>query len=154
MNFISVKEFFTKITNWIAHPVAPSMTEEEVNDFIDDLNRDFRGSVDWIVEEGISDFWTYRKWNSGIAECWGSTTIRATSNTVSGQLNFSESIQVSLPFEMSDYAISAICGNFMMYLANYSRGETSFSIRLGRISTAVPTTSDTYVLFGIKGRWK
>ena len=26
---------------------------------------------DYIVEEGTSGIWTYRKWNSGIAECWG-----------------------------------------------------------------------------------
>lgn len=27
--------------------------------------------VDFIVEQGTSGIWTYRKWNSGIAECWG-----------------------------------------------------------------------------------
>ena len=27
--------------------------------------------VDYVVEEGTSGIWTYRKWNSGIAECWG-----------------------------------------------------------------------------------
>ena len=26
---------------------------------------------DYIVEQGISGIWTYRKWESGIAECWG-----------------------------------------------------------------------------------
>ena len=26
---------------------------------------------DFIVEQGVSGMWTYRKWNSGIAECWG-----------------------------------------------------------------------------------
>lgn len=26
---------------------------------------------DYIVEQGTSGIWTYRKWNSGIAECWG-----------------------------------------------------------------------------------
>lgn len=30
---------------------------------------DARG--DYIVEQGISGIWTYRKWASGIAECWG-----------------------------------------------------------------------------------
>ena len=29
------------------------------------------GSADYIVEEGTSGIWTYRKWASGIAECWG-----------------------------------------------------------------------------------
>lgn len=33
--------------------------------------------ADYIVEQGTSGNWTYRKWNSGIAECWGEykTTI-------------------------------------------------------------------------------
>lgn len=26
--------------------------------------------ADYIVEQGTSGDWTYRKWNSGIAECW------------------------------------------------------------------------------------
>lgn len=26
---------------------------------------------DYIVEQGTSNSWTYRKWNSGISECWG-----------------------------------------------------------------------------------
>lgn len=26
--------------------------------------------VDHVVEQGTSGDWTYRKWNSGIAECW------------------------------------------------------------------------------------
>lgn len=30
---------------------------------------------DYIVEEGISGIWTYRKWASGIAECWGQHTV-------------------------------------------------------------------------------
>ena len=27
--------------------------------------------ADYVVEQGISGIWTYRKWNSGIVECWG-----------------------------------------------------------------------------------
>ena len=26
---------------------------------------------DYVVEQGTSGIWTYRKWNSGKAECWG-----------------------------------------------------------------------------------
>lgn len=31
-------------------------------------------SVDYIVEQGTSGGWTYRKWNSGVSECWCITT--------------------------------------------------------------------------------
>lgn len=32
-------------------------------------------SVDYIVEQGTSGIWVYRKWNSGFAECWGNEWI-------------------------------------------------------------------------------
>ena len=35
-------------------------------------------SVDYIVEQGTSGIWTYRKWNSGIAECWGTASKNET----------------------------------------------------------------------------
>lgn len=31
--------------------------------------------VDYIVEQGTSGDWIYRKWNSGIAECWAGYSI-------------------------------------------------------------------------------
>lgn len=31
----------------------------------------YADATDYIVEQGTSGSWTYRKWNSGIAECWG-----------------------------------------------------------------------------------
>lgn len=37
--------------------------------------------ADYVVEQGTSDIWTYRKWNSGIAECWGTTAYRSVSTT-------------------------------------------------------------------------
>lgn len=39
-------------------------TEQKLNDL----------STDYIVEESGRDGWEYRKWNSGIAECWGILT--------------------------------------------------------------------------------
>ena len=33
--------------------------------------------VDYIVAEGTSGIWTYRKWSSGVAECWASPWIDA-----------------------------------------------------------------------------
>lgn len=36
--------------------------------------------ADYVVETGTSGIWTYRKWASGIAECWGNTTYTQSSN--------------------------------------------------------------------------
>ena len=40
-------------------------------ELLDDLG------ADYIVEQGISGDWRYRKWTSGLAECWGEVTARA-----------------------------------------------------------------------------
>ena len=41
------------------------------------------GIADYIIEQGTSDIWTYRKWNSGIMECWttGLTTVTGVATT-------------------------------------------------------------------------
>lgn len=31
--------------------------------------------ADYVVAEGTSGNWRYRKWNSGVAECWGEVTV-------------------------------------------------------------------------------
>ena len=51
---------FETIINWL---------ENKVNYCLSELSQ--RLGVDWIVEQGTSDIWTYRKWNSGLAEYWG-----------------------------------------------------------------------------------
>ena len=41
----------------------------------------YKGGIigDFIVEQGTSGIWTYRKWHSGIAECWGATNEKTIS---------------------------------------------------------------------------
>lgn len=52
------------------------------NDFNFNVPISFNGQEmkDFIVERGTSGIWTYRKWNSGIAECWG--TIAPASHSI------------------------------------------------------------------------
>lgn len=53
-------------------------TKKETQDYIDNQVKEvsenvaaFKGSVaDYIIEQGMIDGWTYRKWNSGMAEMW------------------------------------------------------------------------------------
>lgn len=40
--------------------------------------------ADYIVEQGTSGIWTYRKWNSGIAECWGESIVGSNTYTANG----------------------------------------------------------------------
>ena len=38
-----------------------------------------RKITDFVVDEGTDGIWIYRKWNSGVAECWGTTASESKS---------------------------------------------------------------------------
>ena len=42
--------------------------------------------MDFVVEQGTSGIWYYRKWSSGIAECWGEVTVRASITDAIGSM--------------------------------------------------------------------
>jgi hypothetical protein len=45
-------------------------------------------NVDYIVEQGESNGWTYRKWNSGMAECWRIAETTATITNKYGDAHY------------------------------------------------------------------
>ena len=55
---------------------------------------------DYIVETGTSGIWTYRKWNSGIAECWGIYTMASSCTLAWGSLYYSNKTcsRINYPF--------------------------------------------------------
>ena len=81
--------------------LTPSQQTDGTVYFITDANSTPNNIVDFIVEQGTSGIWTYRKWHSGIAECWGysSKSLSVNANTVAsyGALNFPASLFVSAP---------------------------------------------------------
>ena len=50
--------------------------------------------ADFVVQQGMSGYWTYRKWSSGIAECWGEIP--------SGSTSLQVTFWVNLPFSFSN----------------------------------------------------
>ena len=56
------------------------------------------GMADYVIEQGASGGWQYRKWNSGKAECW----IKSRQTRTSSTSNF----KISLPFTLVE---SSIC---------------------------------------------
>lgn len=44
--------------------------------------------ADHIIEEGMNDTWTYRKWASGVAECWGEVTVNTAITEKLGTMAF------------------------------------------------------------------
>lgn len=109
--------------------------------------------VDWIVDQRISDIWTWKKWNSGIVECWGTVNI-------AGSNIFTES-QIDLPFAFfnNTYVITVTplaCGaTIERYVIGTSAGEDGRTASSFKIShqTTLESCSVSYMI-NIRGQWK
>lgn len=113
---------------------------------------------DYVIEQGTSGIWTYRKWNSGVAECWGSNTFLLAIDQGWGAMYWATFDQ-TLPNGLFTSVTSAVA----------IRGATSGSqnglvgISLHDVSTTtlgayvydVMSMTDTWGFsFHVIGRWK
>lgn len=112
--------------------------------------------MDFVEEQGEQDGWFYRKWNSGIAECW---KIYYENNVNMGATNFngfwySGTIDVPFPFTFTNLPVVTVDGgstsnmNFVRVFGNY-QDAASFTV-VGLVNT---TTNITVTIRAI-GKWK
>ena len=133
---------FETIINWL---------ENKVNYCLSELSQ--RLGVDYIVEQGTSGRWTYEKWNSGKAACWGTSELPASTTP---------EVKVVLPFNMADtkYVITLTPGNNATVLTtpirecDVNRGNSVRTVNSFYVSAKC--SSSYMVDFGITvvGRWK
>lgn len=136
-------EFIT--TKQIEIDLTPYVRHDEVADF--------------IVEEGTSGVWTYRKWNSGIAECWGyhSETVNCTEarNSIYAdsikKIALPEKLFVSAPMANLN-AVNATGWNFLIaHIYGVDTGNVSYiPASTGQMTVAVTAQ----FAISAKGRWK
>lgn len=97
-------------------------------------------TADYIVEQGTSGIWTYRKWNSGIAECWGRISISGlTTNT-------------SLPFTFANTSYET-----QVTLINNTNNATNVTAIVSyadSVSIGVNTVPSGGARLYIIGKWK
>ena len=122
------------------------------------------GGADYVVETGTSGIWTYRKWNSGIAECWGKRSVSTTINTAWGSLYTSGALSgtdVALPFtfaEVPNVNVSLYnnaAGAFIMVSGSWNPPTTTTTgaYELAR-GNALTTSYSFGFNYQVMGRWK
>ena len=110
--------------------------------------------IDYIVEQGVSEGWTYIKWNSGRAECYRKTTSANLGTT--GQINgfyyrfYSINLPTGLFIEVTDAQVSADWGTGVSWgsvkeLTTTTLEAQYFSNQNGGAGT---------FFHNVKGRWK
>lgn len=113
--------------------------------------------ADYVVEQGTDGIWTYRKWNSGIAECWGQTSVASRQYAANGgYYNVTENLPSGL-FNASPNIV--IASGRIATVVQTDIGFTSpndanviQTYLINRNSSAVTQAGVVYWM--VKGRWK
>jgi hypothetical protein len=112
--------------------------------------------ADFVVEQGTQGDWTYRKWNSGFAECW--QNISVTPTTVNGN----NSIAITLPFTFANtaYNVTITPAKASMYVDKWGDSATNGTITHTTTSFtmaynyAFSTAYNVSFNIVVNGKWK
>ncbi len=121
---------------------------------ISELLKDL-GINDYVVEQGTSGIWTYRKWNSGIAECWLTTkqslTCAAPTSLMGGYYSY---VELNTPFTFVSFLRGVGDSNLGTGLGFTNVTSPSFSkIRVYSWGNQNVATMNIASIF-LFGRWK
>ena len=117
---------------------------------------------DYVIEEGVSGIWKYRKWAGGLAECWGVNTgtgsFKAWGSIYSHDcpsVDYPADLFVSVEY-LSGFAVYQ-GGNVVSSVENSPQGEPSSTVFPGIITIRGTKTTGTFTFTHhryARGRWK
>ena len=115
--------------------------------------------ADYVVEQGTSGIWTYRKWNSGIAECFGELNVHPNTQSSEGSLYFT-GVGVAYPtglFLDKPYATAGVMADWISGITQAWSSSTKDKFN-GYLWVAYNGALNGNYSFMIKlhvtGRWK
>ena len=113
---------------------------------------------DFVVAQGKIDMWTYRKWNSGLAECWGKKLYTEALTTPWGVLYESRVLQESfingLFMETPITTISAAGHNGAVMIEHMTDGNANLTPEWCAVRPMSTPSVMFYITYYAFGRWK
>jgi len=123
----------------------------------------FSGGGDCVVESGEQNGWTYRKWDSGVAECWKILTHTTTITTEWGAFyHGTATTRQSYPFNFVTKPmeqVSLTAGSYQAILFPEKNGNgvngasASACYNIGS-PTSITSSVEFYLSFYVVGKWK
>lgn len=112
--------------------------------------------TDFIIEQGASGDWFYRKWNSGIVECWLRKNVYGNCNTAWGSMYISEfsSEAVPYPFEFTSIPVETVTvkaggWSVFVYTVAENTATTTGEYKVARPAVAVSPFNARYSFYVI-----
>lgn len=121
---------------------------------------DAEPEVDYVVDYGVDGIWTYRKWHSGIAECFGTVEVSTTVQTAAGSLysddKAMEDTSYPVTFISRPHEVASLQSpGGLVWLAGRSENTTTNTALYTLFSTDSQTSQATYKIgLSVTGRWK
>lgn len=123
--------------------------------------------TDYVIESGSNSQWTWQKWNSGVAECWGNFTASGTSkvwNSPVYNLTGAKFGPYNFPFEFVELPIeiaNPIGGSnaFWLYKESAEVGNQLTTTHTGqyvpaKVNAFNSGTQTVKISIFVKGKWK
>lgn len=112
-------------------------------------------SHDYIVAQGTSGIWFYRKWNSGLAEFWGGKQLSGNGSVTAPAVDFPFPLTVLLYKSASAIYSSGQKGIFVLSGTGASTSLVNTGVYvLKQDITDNSTTTVASIEYNVKGLWK
>ncbi len=124
---------------------------------------DSNNTKDYVVEQGTSGIWTYRKWNSGLAECWGVYTMTSAATKTWGSLYYSDTLapRINYPFtfaarpqESAFLHGSSVAGWVYPEAGGIGLNTTTQTGQYGFVRPTTIALSEVKYEYTVVGKWK
>jgi hypothetical protein len=124
---------------------------------------DSNNTADYVVEQGTSGIWTYRKWNSGLAECWGIYTMTSACTKAWGALYYSDTLapRINYPFTFTSRPQETVfCRGDSVSAWAYPEGggigmnTTTQTGQYGFLRPTTMTAAQVRYEYTVVGKWK
>ena len=160
-NIEDITNKVTELNDLVTDDQYPSA--KAVMDALDGWVKTNNGS-DFIVEEGTSGMWTYRKWESGTMECWGTLTLTTTINAAWGSVfvGVNTMKRQNYPIAFTDKPVETVTlqavGHAAWLFAESQGNGVNSKDASGIYNVCRPTAAADeqtfYLSFNVVGRWK
>jgi hypothetical protein len=123
----------------------------------------FSGGGDTVVEQGESGGWVYRKWDSGVAECWKTLTHNTAITTAWGALyHGTATSRQSYPFNFVGKPVeqaTLTAGSYQAILfpekeGNGVNGASASACYNVCRPSSIATSMEFYISLYVVGKWK
>lgn len=113
---------------------------------------------DFVVEQGIEGIWTYKKWASGVAECWGEYTTTVSSWNTWGSVYESQEMYAEYPselfIEVPQFMASISHGDFGGWIEVYSGASNTRTPVFYVLRSTNNVTGSVSIGMYVIGLWK